>query len=65
MILSLLAVHLLGNKKRNGFVSFVLANATWIGLGIFLMQSYGIAVGNAVFLVMNVRGYFRWKKQTA
>lgn len=61
MVLSLLAVYLLGNKNRNGFISFVLGNSVWIYLGIFMMQSYGIAIGNFVFLVMNTRGYFKWK----
>lgn len=62
MGLSLLAMYLLGNKNRMGFVTFITANALWVVLGLTLIQSYGIAFGNAVFLIMNVRGYAKWKR---
>ncbi len=61
MASSLLAVYLLGNKNRFGFISYMLANALWIYLGIFRMESYGITVGNVFFLTMNLRGYLKWK----
>ncbi len=61
MGLSLLAVYLLGNKNRNGFLSFIVANALWVVLGATMMSSYGIVVGNVVFLIMNGRGYLQWK----
>lgn len=64
MLMSLLAVYLLGNKNRFGFLSFVLANFTWLVLGVFWMQSYGIAIGNFVFLIMNMRGFFAWNIKT-
>jgi hypothetical protein len=60
MVLSLLAVWLLGNKNRWGFASFVLANLTWLAVGS-IAGSYGIVVGNIAFLIMNTRGFFRWK----
>jgi hypothetical protein len=60
MSLSLLAVFLLGNKNKYGFVSFVIANAIWVYLGLVMMQSYGIAVGNLIFGIMNTRGFFKW-----
>jgi hypothetical protein len=63
MALSLLAVYLLGNKNKLGFVSFSIANTVWIVLGFFLMNSLGIAIGNMVFLVMNIRGFLSWKKK--
>ncbi len=59
--LSLLAVYLLGNKNKYGFVSFSIANTLWIFLGFFLMDSLGIGIGNIVFLIMNIRGYISWK----
>jgi hypothetical protein len=62
MALSLLSVYLLGNKNRLGFISYILANALWIYLGVFKMQSYGISIGNIFFLSMNLRGYLKWKK---
>ncbi len=60
--LSLFAVYLLGNKNKYGFVSFSIANALWIFLGFFLMNSLGIGIGNIVFLIMNIRGYISWNK---
>ncbi|MBJ7428214.1 MAG: PnuC protein [Bacteroidia bacterium] len=62
--LSLLAVYLLGNKNKYGFISFCIANSLWIFLGFFLMDSLGIGIGNIVFLIMNMRGYISWKKTT-
>ncbi|MFV5689737.1 hypothetical protein [Flavobacterium sp. ZT3R25] len=62
MASSLLAVYLIGNKNRIGFASFMLANALWIYLGIFRMQSFGISIGNVFFLIMNFRAYLKWKK---
>ncbi|GAB3641257.1 hypothetical protein [Spirosoma arcticum] len=62
MVLSLLALWLIGNKNRVGFAAFALANITWIVVGIWLMHSLGIVLGNLVFLAMNVRGYVNWKK---
>jgi hypothetical protein len=58
MASSLLAVYLIGNKNRIGFISYILANALWIYLGVFKMQSFGISF----FLIMNLRGYLKWKK---
>jgi len=59
--LSLLAVYLLGNHNRWGFATFAAANVLWIALGFTLISSYGIAVGNIIFLMMNTRGFIRWK----
>jgi 4-hydroxybenzoate polyprenyltransferase len=44
--LSLLAVYLLGNKNKFGFISFSIANTLWIFLGFSLMNSLGIGIGN-------------------
>jgi hypothetical protein len=64
MASSLLAVYLIGNKNRIGFISYILANVLWIYLGIFRMQSFGISIGNVFFLIMNFRGYLKWKETT-
>jgi hypothetical protein len=60
MLLSLLSVYWLGNKNKYGFVSFAIANIIWILLGVFFMKSPGIVFGNIAFLIINIRGYFRW-----
>ena len=65
MTLSLLAVYWLGNRLSRGFVAFIFANLLWLGVGTFLMQSAGIALGNLIFLIINIRGYLRWQKTPA
>lgn len=59
MALSLYAVYLLGNKNKWGFVSFIISNMLWVGVG-FLMHSYAVSVGNFIFLLMNSRGLMKW-----
>ncbi|MEM1218211.1 MAG: PnuC protein, partial [Bacteroidota bacterium] len=52
MGLSLLAVYQLGNKNKFGFINFIIANLIWVFLGIFMMDSIGLTIGNIVFLIM-------------
>ena len=59
MIFSLLALYLIGRKSRLGFLSFIAANACWIFVG-WLTVSVAIMVGNVVFLILNLRGYWNW-----
>ncbi len=63
MLLSLLAMILLGNKIKWGFVLFMLANITWILLGFLLLNSYAIALGNFIFLITNTRGFLKWNSE--
>ena len=63
MSLSILAVWMLGNKNKFGFLVFVTANALWVALGLTLIHSYGIVVGNLFFLVSNARGFANWRRE--
>lgn len=63
MILSVTAMILLGNKIKWGFVSFLLANITWIIIGYLLLHSYAIVIGNLIFLVTNARGFVKWNTE--
>jgi hypothetical protein len=63
MTLSLISVYLLGNKNRVGFLVFAASNSTWIFLGLTWMTSLGIAVGNTIFLFMNIRGFVNWRRK--
>lgn len=60
--LNLLSVYLLGNKNKWGFLTFISANIVWLFLGTLFISSYGIVVGNAIFLVMNSRGFAKWNQ---
>ena len=62
MALSLYAAYLLGNKQKIGFLIFAVSNLLWIILGLFFMSSYGMAIGNIAFTVINVRGFNQWNK---
>ena len=60
MSLSVLAVWMLGNKNKDGYIVFILANLMWIAISVTLIHSYGVILGNAFFVVSNTRGYIRW-----
>jgi hypothetical protein len=63
MLLSVIAMILLGNKVKWGFTLFMLANITWILLGYLLLNSYAIVLGNIVFLITNTRGFLKWNTE--
>ena len=64
MALGLLALWLMGNRDRRGFIAFMISNAIWIGLGWWI-GSLAMVIGNAVILAVNFRGLARWKEQAA
>lgn len=59
MAATLLAVWLLGNKNKYGFISFIISNILWIAVGV-LAQSAAIVIGNFIFMLINIRGYVKW-----
>jgi nicotinamide riboside transporter PnuC len=60
MAMSLLAMVMLGNRDRRGFALFAISNALWVVVGMWA-HSLAIALGNATFLVINLRGWWRWQ----
>lgn len=63
--LSLYSMYLLGNKVKFGFLLFAFSNLMWIFLGFTWMNSVGMAIGNIVFFLINIRGYYRWQHHPA
>ena len=59
MTFTFLAIYLLGNKSRNGFVLMIFGNACWIVIGA-LTGSIAMVIANFVFLIMNARAWFKW-----
>jgi len=59
MALSLAGMVMLGNRDRRGFLTFAVSNALWVVVGLWA-HSLAIALGNAAFLGINLRGWFRW-----
>lgn len=64
MVLTFVAIYLLGNKSRHGFLVMMCGNACWTLVGV-LTSSLAMILANAVFLGMNLRGYVRWAEKTA
>lgn len=62
IFMSLVSVYMLGNKNKWGFIIFALSNVIWIYLGLMMMSSVGMAVGNFIFMVINIRGFIHWGK---
>ena len=64
MAFTFVAIYLLGNKSRAGFVTMMCGNACWVVIGV-LTGSIAMVIANAVFLAMNARGWYRWSSATA
>lgn len=59
MTLTFIAIYLLGNKSRLGFVLMSGGNCCWAVVGL-LTGSLAMLIANLVFLVMNVRAWVKW-----
>lgn len=62
MVITFVAIYLLGNKRREGFACMIAANLFWVVFGV-LAKSYAMIVANIGFAVMNVRGYMKWSRE--
>ena len=63
MVFTFVAIYLLGNKSRVGFLTMMCGNACWVGVGI-LTSSAAMVIANAVFFAMNARGWHRWSQDS-
>lgn len=61
MGLTFLAIWLIGNKNRNGFVIHIVGNLCWISMG-FMAGSLATMVANAAFIAVNARAILLWSK---
>ena len=57
----LMAVALLGNKNKIGFLVFMMASVSWITFGL-IVGSYAIVTGSSIFFVMHLRGFLKWRR---
>ncbi|MEM1000646.1 MAG: nicotinamide mononucleotide transporter [Bacteroidota bacterium] len=62
MALNFLAVYLLGVQNKTGFLIFILANLSWVSVGM-MTGSYAIVAGNLGFVALNSLGFWRWHKK--
>jgi hypothetical protein len=59
MGLTFIAIHMIGNKQRYGFIFMMTANCVWLVVGI-LTSSIALIIANIVFSAMNLRAFIKW-----
>ncbi len=60
-ICAIIGMFFLGNKKRIGFVLYLVATASGVVFAI-LAKSLPLIVTNIIMFIMNLRGFLLWKK---
>lgn len=61
MLLTFVAIWLIGDKNKSGFYIMMAGNLCWVILGV-LTQSLALIVANLLFLSLNIRAIFNWSK---
>jgi nicotinamide riboside transporter PnuC len=62
MALNFLAVFLLGVQNKKGFLFFIMANLSWVIVGM-MTGSYAIIAGNLGFVALNSLGFWKWQQK--
>jgi nicotinamide riboside transporter PnuC len=62
MIFGLISAYYIARHRRWGFVFAVIAGLGWIAFGI-MTGSVPSIIANILFIVINVRGFQRWKEK--
>lgn len=60
-VCGLMAVALLGNKNKFGFLIFMMASLSWVTFGL-IVGSYAVVTGSSIFFVMHLRGFLKWRR---
>lgn len=61
MVLAFIAVYLLGNKKRSGFLVGMFACVFWC-IFAYMAESLADILANGIVLLLYYKGYKYWKK---
>jgi hypothetical protein len=61
IVSSFLAIYLIGNKNKKGFLAFMFSNICYAAIG-FLTDSIALIIGSSTFFITNLRGWLNWKK---
>jgi hypothetical protein len=62
MCLTFIAIYLLGNKNKSGFLVMMTGNLCWAAIGL-CAHSYAMILANLGFFSMNIRGFWKWIRQ--
>ena len=60
-VLSLIGAFLVARKRVEGFVVWMPAAILWILIGI-QKQTYGLAILNIVYFLMDIYAIYNWKR---
>ena len=61
MVLTLIAIWMIGNKNKKGFLVHIVGNICWIIMAI-MAGSLAMILANAVFILVNTRALVLWSK---
>lgn len=61
MVLTFIAIYLLGNKAKMGFPVMMMGNTCWMAVGV-MTSSMAMVIANMVFFAMNLRALMRWHR---
>ncbi len=61
MIMTLLFLYLIGNKKRYGFIFYLLGNIAWMYVNATAKIWPGVIL-NITLIILNFRAYIKWKE---
>jgi nicotinamide riboside transporter PnuC len=61
MVMSLLFLYLIGEKKKSAFWVGIIGNIAWIVVNFFAGIWPGVIL-NIILIFLNIRGYQKWKK---
>jgi len=62
MIFGLISTYYLAKERKRGFLFGVIGGIGWITFGV-LTQSVAGVLANATFILLNFRGFVRWKRK--
>jgi hypothetical protein len=64
MILTFLAIWLIGDRNKSGFFIMIGGNSCWVVVGIYT-HSLALIVANLLFVCLNIRAIINWSKKDA
>jgi hypothetical protein len=62
IIFSMLSTYYLGQKCKRGFVLGIFGNLAFVGFGVMAGSAANV-VANSVYLILNSRGWWKWKEK--
>lgn len=63
MFFLLLGYIRMGTFKVDGWVWTGLGSVLLVIFGIFIVPAaFGVAIGNAIFIILTIRGFIKWRK---